>query len=117
MLAHGVVRDLAADQRVAHLARAVAHAVGGGDGIFRLHQAEAHLSGAVADAAAQAVVDRLDLALDAQIALRIALVADHADGRFVDQADIGAQRARDADRLRVAAGVVVEKHGSGFCHG
>jgi hypothetical protein len=40
MLAQRIVRDLAADQRVAHLARAVADAVGGGDRVFGLDQPE-----------------------------------------------------------------------------
>ena len=44
MFAQRVVRDLAADQRVAHLARAVADAVRGGDRVFRLDQAQLELA-------------------------------------------------------------------------
>src|SRR4029079_10710864 len=47
--AQRVVRDLAADQRVAHLTGAVADAVRGGDRVFRLHQAKPKLIRALAD--------------------------------------------------------------------
>ena len=99
MLAQRIVRDLAADQRVAHLARAVADAVGGGDRVFGLDQPELELALARADAALRLVVDRVDLRHDAEVALAVALGADDADRRLVDQVRIGAKLARDADRL------------------
>ena len=57
-----------------------------------------------------------EAALDAQIALGIALVADHADGGFMNEVDIGAKLPGDADRLGIAAGVVVEKNRFGISH-
>ena len=111
MLAQRVVRDLAADQRVAHLARAVADAVRGGDRVLGLDEAQLELAGALADAALEAGVDRVDLRHDAQIALAVALGADHADRRLVDQIRIGAERAREADGLGRAAGMAVDEDG------
>ncbi len=44
MFAQRVIGYLAPDQRVAHFARAIADAVGGGDRVFRLHQAQLELA-------------------------------------------------------------------------
>jgi hypothetical protein len=116
MLAQRVVRDLAADQRVAHLARAVADAVGRGDRVLGLDQPEPELALGRADAALEFLVDRLDLRQDAEVALTVALGADDADRRLVDQVGIGADGAREPDRLRIAAGMVVDEDGARF-HG
>ena len=50
----------------------------------------------LADAALEVRMDRLDLGHDAEVALAVALGADHADRRLVDEARIGAELARDA---------------------
>lgn len=110
MLAQRVVRHLPADQRIAHLARAVADAVGGGDRVFRLHEPQAQLALAHADAGAQHLVDRIDLRHDAEVALAVALGADHADRRLVDEVGIGAEYASHPDRLAGAAGVAVDEN-------
>jgi hypothetical protein len=57
-------------------------------------------------------VDGVDLRHDAEVALAVALGADDADRRLVDQVGIGAQRAGDADRLRAAAGMAVDENGA-----
>ena len=91
MLAQRIVRDLAADQRVAHLARAVADAVGRGDRVLGLDQPELELALSRADAALELVMDGVDLRHDAEVALAVALGADDADRRLVDQVGIGAE--------------------------
>ena len=113
MLAEGIVGHFAADQRVAHLARAVPDAVGGGDGELGLDQAQLELALARADARLQPLVDGVDLGQDAEIALAVALGADDADRRLVDQVRIRPEHPRDADRLAGAAGMAVDQHGSG----
>ena len=120
MLAQRIVGDFTPDQRVAHFARAVADAVRRRDGVFRLDQAQLQLARALADAALEAGVDRIDLRHDAHVALAVALGADHADRRLVDQVRIGAKLARNPDGLGRAAGMVVDEdefrlgHGSSF---
>ena len=44
VLAQRIVGHLAADQRVAHLARAIADAIGRGDRVLRLHEAQLELA-------------------------------------------------------------------------
>src|SRR5262249_38333667 len=100
MLAQRVVGDLAADQRIAHLARAVADAVRGGDRVFRLDQPQLELALARADPALELLVDRLDLGHDAEIALAVALGADHPDRGFMDEVGIRADRPGKPDGLR-----------------
>ena len=63
------------------------------------------------------VVDGVDLLVDANIALRVAFVADHAHRRRVDQIDIGAKFPSDAKGLVVSTGVVVYQHGFRAGHG
>ena len=111
MFAQGIIRDLAADQRIAHLLGAVADAVRGGDGEFRLYQPHRHLAVFLADARAERVMDCRHLGADTDVALRIALRADNADRRLMDEVDRGAEFARDAKCLAVAARVLVDKHG------
>ena len=65
-------------------ASAIAHPIGGRDSVFRLYQADTHLTFALADVSAQAFLDRLDLVLDAKITLRIAFVSDYAHGGLVN---------------------------------
>ena len=117
MLAQRIVRHLAPDQRVAHFARAVADAVRRCDGVFRLDQAQLQLARAFADAALEAGVDRIDLRHDAHVALAVALGADHADRRLVDQVRIGAKLARNPDGLGRAARMAVDEYDIRFCHG
>ena len=117
MFAERIVRNFTPDQRVAHFARAVADAVRRCDGVFRLHQAQLQLARAVADAALEAGVDRIDLRRDAHIALAVALGADHADRRLVDQIRIGAKLARNPDGLGRAAWMAVYDDDFRFCHG
>ena len=111
VLAQRVVGHLAADQRVAHLARAVADAVRRRDRVFGLHEAQLELARALADAALEAGVDRVDLRHHAHVALAVALGADHADRRLVDQVQVGAELARNSDGLRRAARVVIDDDG------
>ena len=111
MLAQRVVGDFAADQRVAHFRRAVAHPVRGGDGEFRLHQTERQLARLPADPALQRLVDRLHLLRHAEIALAVPLGADHADRRLVDQLRIGAERIGKPDGLGRTARMAVDKDG------
>ena len=59
-------------------------------------------------------VDRLDLGHDAEVALAVALGADDADRRLVDQVRIGAELARDADGLGGAAGMAVDEDSGRF---
>src|SRR5262249_35823658 len=98
-----------------HLARAVADAVGGGDGVLGLDQAQLELALALADAGLQPLVDRLDLGHDAEIALAVALGADNAHGRLMDQVRIRADRPCHADRLGGPAGMSIDENGVG-CH-
>src|SRR5262249_25630008 len=99
MLAQGVVGYLAPDQRVAHLAGAVADAVGYPDRVLRLHQSQAELSRLAADAAAELGMDRVDLRHDAEIALAVALGADDAHRGLVDQVRIRADGPGKPDGL------------------
>jgi len=62
-------------------------------------------------------MDHLDLPLYAKIALGIALIADHADGWFMDEIDIRTKFPGNTHSLRVSAGVVVEKNCFGISHG
>ncbi len=117
MLAERVVGDLAADQRVAHLAGAVADAVRRGDRVLGLHEAQLELVLALADAALQLLVDGLDLVEHAEIALAVALGADDADGGLVDQLGIGAELAGQPERLAVAARMAVDQDNSRVGHG
>ena len=110
VLAQRIVGHLAPDQRVAHLARAVADAVGRRDRVLRLHEAQLELARPLADAALEARMDRFDLGQDAQIALAVALGADHADRRLVDEVRIGAELARKSDGLGRAARMAVDEH-------
>ena len=111
MLAQRIVRDFTPDQRIAHFAGAVADAVRRCDRVFRLDEAQLQLARTLADAALEAGVDRIDLRHDAHIALAVALGADHADRRLVDQIRIGAKLARNPDGLGVAAGMMVDDDG------
>ena len=79
MLAKGIVGQLAADQRVAHFARAVADAVGRGDRVLRLNEAQLELARHLADAALEARMDRIDLCQNTHVALTVTLGSDHAD--------------------------------------
>jgi hypothetical protein len=78
------------------------------------HQAQLQLALPGADPALELGVDRLDLGHDAQVALAVTLGADDADRRLVDQVGIGADGARDADRLGGAAGMPVDEDGRRF---
>jgi hypothetical protein len=100
MLAQRVVGDLATDQRVAHLARAVADAVGGGDRVLGLDEAQLELTLAGADAALEPLMDRLDLGHDTEIALAVAFGANDADRGFMNQIRIRADRSCQPDGLR-----------------
>ena len=111
MFAQRIMGDFAPDQRIAHFARAVADAVRGRDGVFRLDQAQLELARALADPGLEAGVDRIDLRHHAHVALAVALGADHADRRLVDQIRVGAKLARDPDGLGVAAWVAVDDDG------
>ena len=111
VLAHRIGGDFAADQRVAHLACAVADAVRRCDRVFGLHKAQLELARALADAALEAGVDRVDLRHHAHVALAVTFGADHADRRLVDQVQVGAEFARNPDGLRRAARVVVDDDG------
>src|SRR4051812_30708199 len=57
-------------------------------------------------------MDGVDLRHDAEVALAVALGADDADRRLVDQVGIGAERACDADRLRAASRMAVDEDGA-----
>ena len=109
MLAQRVVRDLAANQRVAHFARPVADTIRRGDRVFGLNKAQLELISPLADAVPESGVDRVDLRHHAEIALAVALCPNHADRRLMDQSRIGAKRLREADRLGRAAWVAVDK--------
>ena len=61
MLVQRVAGRLAANQRVVHLARAVAKAVEGGDRVFGLHKAQLQLTLGGVDEGLELPVDRLDL--------------------------------------------------------
>ena len=116
MLRQRVIGDLAADQRIAHFARAVADAVRGGDGVFRLHQAIGQLARAAADLLLQALMDGVHLGHHAHIALAVALGAHHAHRRLVNERLVRAEHARDPDGLRGTAGVLVDGDDGGLGH-
>ena len=109
MLAQRVVGYFAAYQRVAHLRRAIPHSVRGGNGEFRLHQTERQLACLPADPVLQGLVDRRHLLCHTEIALTVALGANHADRRLVDQFWIGAKRIGKADGLGRPARMAVDK--------
>ena len=100
MLAQGVVRYLASDQRVTHLARSVADTIGYADRVLGLHQSEIQLPRFPANAALELSMDRVDLRHDAEIALAVAFGADDADRGFMDQLWICAERYCKPDGLR-----------------
>ena len=109
------MKRLNPNQRVAHLARAIADAVRRRDRVFGLHEAQLELAGALADAALEAGVDRVHLRHHTHVALTVALGADDADRRLVDQIWIGAKFSGDANRLRRTAWVMINKDGVA-CH-
>jgi CO/xanthine dehydrogenase Mo-binding subunit len=117
MLAERIVRDFTPDQRVAHFARAVADAVRRCDGVFRLDEAQLELTRALADAALEAGVDRIDLRRNTHIALAVALGADHTNRRLVNQIRIGTKFSRNPDGLGRAAWMMVNDDDWRFCHG
>ena len=80
--AHAVVGGLPADQRVAHLRRAVALPVG--DPAREVGRDYPHREIGIDDTAAQLGLDRLDLRGDAGVADAVAEVADDSPGRAVD---------------------------------
>ena len=95
VLAKRIVGHLAPDQRVAHLARAVADAVGRRDRVLGLNEPQLELALSLADAALEPRMDRIDLGHDAHVALAVALGADHAHRRLMDEiADRCRARAR-----------------------
>jgi hypothetical protein len=114
MFANTVVRDFPTDQRVPHFPRAIPNAVRRRNRIFRLDEAHRELALALAQACPQAFVDRLDLPLDANIALAVALIPDHSNGRRVNEVEIGAKLPCNAIRLGVTAGVLIDKDGLGI---
>jgi hypothetical protein len=69
------------------------------------------------DAALKAGVDRIDLRRYTHIALAVALGADHANRRLVDQILIGAKFSRNPDGLGRAAWMMVNDDDWRFCHG
>ena len=79
MLAERIVGRFTADERVTHLPSAVAHTVGRGDGELRLNEAHPHLPFTGAQSRQQRVVNTLDFALHAKIALGITLIAHDPD--------------------------------------
>jgi hypothetical protein len=111
MLAQRIMRDFAADQRVAHFPRAVADAVRGGDRVLGLDETQLELTGSLTDAVPEAFVDRVHFRHNAKIALAVAFGSDHADRRMMDQIGIGAERVRQADGLGRAARMAVDKDG------
>jgi hypothetical protein len=62
-------------------------------------------------------MDRIDLRHNTHVALAVALGADHADRRLVDQVRIGAKFARNPDGLGRAAWVAVDAYNVRFSHG
>jgi CoA:oxalate CoA-transferase len=105
------------DQRITHLARAVADPIRRRDRELRLDEPQFELATVLADAALQARVDGLDLGRDAEVALAVALGADHADRRLVNEVGIGAEFPRQSDGLGRATGMAVDEHDLGFRHG
>jgi hypothetical protein len=62
-------------------------------------------------------VDGIDLRRNTHIALAVALGADHANRRLVDQIRIGAKFSRNPDGLGRAAWMAVYDDDFRFCHG
>ncbi len=100
MLAQRVVRNLASNQRVTHLARAVADSIRYPERVLGLDETRLELALARADAGLESCMDRVDLRQDSEIALAIALGADDAHRGFMDQIGIGADRPGEPDGLR-----------------
>ncbi len=61
-------------------------------------------------------MDRLDLGHDAEIALAVALGADHADRRLVDEVRIGSELTCEPDSLGRAPGMAVDQHDIRILH-
>ena len=99
VLAKRIVGHLAPDERVAHLARAVADAIRRRDRVFGLNEPQLELARSLADAALEARMDRIDLCHHAHVALAVALGADHADRRLVYQIRIGPKLPGNSDGL------------------
>jgi hypothetical protein len=117
VFAQGILRNLAPDQRIAHLRCAVAHAVRGSNRELRLYEAIFQLTRLGVDAGLESLVDRLDLGGQAQIALAVALGANHADRRLMDKGRIGSDFDGKADGLGRSAGVIVNQDGIWIGHG
>ena len=110
------MRDFASNERVAHFFCAVPHPVRGCHGVFRLNEPHFQLAGLFSDAVTETVVNCFYLTLDAQIALRIALVTDDADRGFMDEFDIGPKLTGNTDSLRTATGVFVNQNRPRILH-
>tara|TARA_B100000676_G_scaffold298376_1_gene341256 strand:+ start:674 stop:907 length:234 start_codon:yes stop_codon:yes gene_type:complete len=76
-----------------------------------LNEAHTQLSIVIADPRAQAFVYDFGLSLDAQIALRIALVANDTDGWFVNEVDLGTEFPCNTHCLGTPAGISVDQNG------
>src|SRR3954469_22453396 len=109
--------DFATNQRVSHLACAVADAVGGGDGVLGLYQPQRELTWSRPYTLLEAGVDCIHFRHDAEIALAVAFGAHDADRGFMDQRGVGAEDLSQSDRLGRTARVTVNEHGLQICHG
>ena len=95
----------AANQGIAHFPCTIANAVRGRNGIFGLYQPHGHLTILIAYIFPKAIMDGFHLGLNAHITLAIALCANYADRRLVNEINISAQFPRNTNNLRVTTGM------------
>ena len=99
-----VVRELAADQGEPHAVGAVQLSVGHAEGVGGRDQA--HREVVAPDPRPERRLDRVDLAMDAEVALAVTEVPDHGPDRLMDLERILSEKARRADPLHVAPRVL-----------
>ena len=116
MLCESVVGDLSADQRVTHFLGAIADTIRRRHSKFWLHQAHAQLARRNANPILEGIVNNTHLVHHAQIALRIALVANHANRGFVNQLQICTKLPCNAISLRISARVLIDQNGLRILH-
>ena len=117
MFTKSIVGHVAADERIAHLARAIADAVRGRDRVLGLDEAQLELARPHTDLRLEALVHGFDLVENAEIALAVALRAHHADRRLVNEIRVGPERAGNAQGLGRAARMAVDEDDLGIGHG
>lgn len=98
-----VVHEFAADEREAHLGRAVELTIGHANGEGGCNEAVVPIT--LADSTRHGGLNRVHLFLDSQVALAITEVAEHGPHRTVDLGDVLAQEIGSTNTLHVTSRV------------